>query len=540
MNRARQYLILSAIFLALMPLMWLRDFTPDNELRYLSIADEALRQGYLFAFTSHGVPYADKPPLYLWIVMLCRAVAGSHLLPLLGLFSLLPALGVLRVMNGWVGERMAQHDVQAGMLLLASSAFFLGAAVVLRMDMLMCLFIVHALRVFWRMFEGCAHRGDRVRFPTYVFLALFTKGPVGVLVPLVSVAMFLLFERRLHTFGRYWGWRTWGVLLTGCLLWFGAVYFEGGREYLDNLLFHQTFDRAVDAFHHKAPVYYYLVAVWYALAPWAPLLVAATVAALVRRRVGEALPRFLLTVFLSTLAMLSLFSAKLQIYLLPAFPFLAYFVAWQLPWFGRTRLGWWCVAVPALVLSFTLPVLVLMHATGLLGTLPVTLPLYLAAGLLSAGGLWALYRLWRSGDATCGVTPLTAGMFAALFAGAFALPSLNPMIGYGDLGRQAKRVAAEERLPARFYTYRIRRAENMDVYLGVAPMLVAAPDSLGRITSGLVLARRRDLGQDPALDVFVKRAARCRPAGEYLILVPARDSMHPADDRTNDGGHKEP
>lgn len=40
----------------------LRDFTPSNELRYLNIADEALRHYALFAFSNHGVAYADKPP----------------------------------------------------------------------------------------------------------------------------------------------------------------------------------------------------------------------------------------------------------------------------------------------------------------------------------------------------------------------------------------------------------------------------------------------------------------------------------------------
>lgn len=124
MTRKKHFLLLALLFVALLPLMCLRDFTPDNELRYLSIADEALREGHFFAFTSHGAPYADKPPLYLWIVMLCRAVAGRHLLPLLGLFSLLPALGVLRAMDRWVGVRMADRDARAGMLTLASSAFF--------------------------------------------------------------------------------------------------------------------------------------------------------------------------------------------------------------------------------------------------------------------------------------------------------------------------------------------------------------------------------------------------------------------------------
>ena len=56
----------------LLPMMAMRDFTPSNELRYLSIADEAIANGHLFAFYNHGIPYADKPPLYFWIVMLCR------------------------------------------------------------------------------------------------------------------------------------------------------------------------------------------------------------------------------------------------------------------------------------------------------------------------------------------------------------------------------------------------------------------------------------------------------------------------------------
>ena len=70
----------------LLPTMIMRDFTPSNELRYLSIADEAIREGNVFAFTNHGIEYADKPPLYFWIVMLCKIIAGRHSMFLLSLF----------------------------------------------------------------------------------------------------------------------------------------------------------------------------------------------------------------------------------------------------------------------------------------------------------------------------------------------------------------------------------------------------------------------------------------------------------------------
>lgn len=55
----------------------------------------------------------------------------------------------------------------------------------------------------------------------------------------MSVA-FLLVTGRIRTLSRYWGWTTWVVLLVGCALWFAGVYLEGGPEYLNNLLFHQT------------------------------------------------------------------------------------------------------------------------------------------------------------------------------------------------------------------------------------------------------------------------------------------------------------
>lgn len=42
------------ILLALLPVLLLRDYTPGNELRYLSIADEALRNGTFLPLPIRG------------------------------------------------------------------------------------------------------------------------------------------------------------------------------------------------------------------------------------------------------------------------------------------------------------------------------------------------------------------------------------------------------------------------------------------------------------------------------------------------------
>ena len=89
-------------FIALLPVMILRDYTPNNELRYLSIVDEALRQGNFFTFTLDGEIYADKPPLSFWLMMAGKTLIGSHQMWFLSLLSFLPALVVLMVMEKWM------------------------------------------------------------------------------------------------------------------------------------------------------------------------------------------------------------------------------------------------------------------------------------------------------------------------------------------------------------------------------------------------------------------------------------------------------
>ena len=318
--------IYAAVALAVLPALLLRDFTPDNELRYLSIADEALENGSLFCFSNHGLAYADKPPLYLWIVMLGKWLLGGHYMWFLGLFSLVPMLLVGKVMDSWVAPAMSLRQRQTALLMLFSCGYFPALGITLRMDMLMTLWIVLALREAYRMAtDGPSHRRSAM-MGLYTFLALFTKGPLGVIIPLLGSLVFLIATRRGRMFVRIWSWPAWAVLLGGCALWFGAVWAEGGKEYLDNLLFHQTVDRAHNAFHHKRPLWYYAVCVWYVMAPWS-LVVAWQCVTRRREMLDGDFRRMMVAVFAVTFVVLSCISSKLQVYLLPSIPFVVYLCA---------------------------------------------------------------------------------------------------------------------------------------------------------------------------------------------------------------------
>ena len=312
------------VFALLLPVLLLRGVTPDNELKYLQIADEALRDGHFWCLYHNGALYADKPPLYLWIVMLFRQLTGHHCLFLLEMFSLIPAFVTLGVMERWAGEELRGRFRIAAFFTLMTCAYILGGAVVLRMDMLMTMFITLALWTFWRMYKGDDSLRLKILFPLYVFMAIFSKGPVGIMIPLLCIPIYLLCVGRIGFLKKVWGWRSWVILVALCAVWWTFVYLEGGSEYLNNLLFHQTAGRAVNAFHHKQPMYYYCYTIWYANGPWSLLYAGILVAAAVRRTKMPELPAFWLNVAASFFVIMSLVSGKLAIYLLPVFPFISY------------------------------------------------------------------------------------------------------------------------------------------------------------------------------------------------------------------------
>lgn len=505
LSSGSRWIFYAGVLLALLPLMALRDFTPDNELRYLSITDEALRNHDFFAFYNHGLPYADKPPLYFWLLMLCRWIAGQHYMWLLSLCSLLPAFGVIAVMEKWTASLSSTFRNQAlpssssseaeslpsARMMLMTSAYFLGASVILRMDMLMCLFIVLSLFTFWKMHERQAKRRDSWLFPIYLFLALFTKGPLGILIPLCSIIVFLAVERKLRLFTTFWGWKTWGVLLGLCALWFAGVYADGGKEYLDNLLFHQTIDRAVDSFHHKRPFYYYIIAIWYILAPWSIYVVGAMIADLRRPAKLPSLQQFFLTVSLTTLVLLSCISSKLQIYLLPALPFLVYSSMMSLPKYQDKLLTKIAIGFPSAIFALALPA---VGAAIYFGWVKYDGPafVYDAATILTAGGFYGLLMLARKG-VYASIKSAGWTLLAAVFVGAWAMPYFNPGMGYGELCKKAADISTKENIDD-IYVWKIKRPENMDVYLGKEIIILdedSLPD-LTRLGSALLMVKEKD------------------------------------------------
>lgn len=512
-NRLRYIPILFLV--AMLPTLAMRDFSAANELRYLSIADEAIAEGHIFTFTNQGEPYADKPPLYLWIVMLGKILFGHHSMLFLSLFSAIPAVAVTLIMDRFVEPYLGKDDRLRAGLVLMTCGLFTGMAIFLRMDMLMTMFITLSLYFFWKMYRGEYTWRNRILFPLSVFFAIFSKGPVGFLMPLVCPIVFLAARHRLKDLKLYWGWVTWGILALLCGIWFTAVWAEGGPEYIGNLLFHQTFDRAVDSFHHKEPFWYYMIVVWYSMAPWSLLIIGTIILTYLKKIRTTELEKFFLSVIFGTFVMLSLFSSKIAVYLTPIFPFCVYFSVSVMDRMPKDKWFKSLVGIPAAILVLTPAGIAVISAIPELH--PIANGFCIAASIiLSLSGMASIALLCkdRFGKAT---DMLASGILAAVFAVGLSMPRINDFFGYTSLCKDAKEVAERTGLN-NYYTWKVYRPESMDVYLGKDVGIFPADEPLTEeYCDGVLIVNAGKLEDYPEMAELISGKPQ-HVSGKYLIV----------------------
>lgn len=523
----KQYLLFLGVFISLLPVLILRDYTPDNELKYLSIAEESIRDGNIFAFYNHGEPYADKPPLYLWFVTLGKLIFGKHVMFFLSLFSLVPAFVTIGVMNRWVRQERRDTDEKLNTMMLLSSIYFLGCSIVLRMDMLMTMFITLAVYTFYRMYrfnnKGIGARSLykkwSILLPVYTFLAIFSKGAVGIMVPLMSVIVFLGINGKIRSIGKYLGWKFWAILASLCAVWFTGVYLDGGTEYLNNLLFNQTVNRAVNSFHHKEPFYYYFITYWYAIAPWSIAVVVAIMLGFRRGLIKGDLMRMFAVVSLGTIVMMSFVSSKIVIYLLPAFPCLLYLGSILI---GEIRYSRWldfAVGLPAALFVLVQVAAVVAAKKGLV-PFELPTPIYYYTVPLCAGGIAALYQIWNR-NLPKAITSIAVSMFVLVFAAGLSIEKLNDMIGLENASLYAKdemkNLEKSSGSKAEVVYYDFRSGANLDVYFG-HKVEELKKENLQEAENMVLVVKERRFRRDSVLNEALGNRPR-KLFGEFAIVT---------------------
>ena len=331
--RSRELWLAAAVLLTIAAGLGLRDPWAPDEPRYALIAAEMLHSGDWSVTRLGGMIYAEKPPVYFWLLAAAQWLAGfrpGFLLP-----SLLAGIGTL-VLVWDLARRIWSRDTAwwAALGLLACLQFTMQARSA-QIDAVLCFFTTLSLYGLlrhllqgpdWRWFSlGCLAAGAGVLTKGVGFL------PLLVLLPWAGLRWAGWRLPRLSGGGRW----LLGPLafLAPLALWLAPLLImaQGNPEiagYLDNLLFRQTITRYADPWHHFQPFWYFFVEVipwaWFPLVLLFPWLAARWAR---RWRDRDASVVLLSGWIALVLLFFTISSAKRDVYLLPAAPALALLAA---------------------------------------------------------------------------------------------------------------------------------------------------------------------------------------------------------------------
>jgi 4-amino-4-deoxy-L-arabinose transferase-like glycosyltransferase len=492
-------------------------FTPD-EGRYADIARSMLSTADWVTPRLNGIKYLEKPPLQYWATAGTFALFGvdewtARLWPALTGF-----LGI--VLTAFAGFRLAPNSPW---LLTASAVagcwgYFLGGQF-LTLDMGLTFFLTAAMLGFALSRRADislrAERGWMVLAWVAVACAVLSKGMVGIVIPGLSLLVYLAIERDLSLLRRlHWlpGLCVFGAIV---LPWFVLVQ-QRNPEFFDFFFIREHLERYLLPDHHRpGPWWYFVPVLLVGLLPWTPSIPDVFARAWAApARPGFNLDRFLVIWACVVVVFFSASHSKLPGYVLPAVPAILLLFARHYPALSerlRRAPAFACVAsgFALTLLAAALPALrALLSWTEFNAGYSIWL---LAAGLaLSAAGFAAL-RLLRRSRQEASLAVLGLG---SLLAVQLALSGTHVLDEHYSPERLIEAVTGEElQFPRDPPFYSVASFDqSVPFYLGRPVTLVGYKDELA---PGIAAEPGKYVG---SVDEFLKRWQGHRDA--FAIMTP--------------------
>ena len=319
-------------------------FNTRGEPREAVVALSMLQEKNWILPENNGVELAFKPPLFHWMIAAISFVTGA----VTEYTSRMPSALALAVMvlagyGFYARRRGAKVAFLMGLITLTNFEVH-RAGTNCRVDMLLSALMVLAL---YLLYEWGEKRLKGISWLGILCLsgAFLTKGPVGMLLPCLVVAVFLWIRGM-----KFWRifFSFFGIVLLSCVLpmcWYVAAYQQGGDRFLQ-LVLEENVLRLLGKMSYEShvnPLYYNFVTVISGYVPYT-LLILVSLFFLKYKRI-QSRPREWWTRFrtyirnMDDVRLFSLLSivivfvfycipkSKRSVYLLPVYPFIAYFLA---------------------------------------------------------------------------------------------------------------------------------------------------------------------------------------------------------------------
>ncbi|HEX7152471.1 MAG TPA: glycosyltransferase family 39 protein [Thermoanaerobaculia bacterium] len=313
-NRPPRRLLAAAVFFVgiatlLTPLR--RELYVGDETKYSQVVRE-MRAGSFFVPTLNGTPFTHKPPVHFWLIDVLTYPFGVYSIWPFVIPSLLAFALLLRLM--W------KHEGPLAAFVCGTCLMIWASAQTARMDLSFTLLIAFAAFRIRKFFDEDDFRALLVA-AIALAVALLIKGPMSLVIGLCLFA-FEWLRRRRRPRGNYLP--SLSALIVIPLLWLVPTILVAGEAYWNEVFYKQTVGRAVGAWVHKSPPWFYLTHAPGDTAPWFLLLVVAIIAAYKR---SDETAKFGVSWLLAVLVPYSILSSKLDVYMMALLPPVALVIA---------------------------------------------------------------------------------------------------------------------------------------------------------------------------------------------------------------------
>jgi 4-amino-4-deoxy-L-arabinose transferase-like glycosyltransferase len=321
-------------------------FYTKGEPREASVAVSMLEKKQWILPDAYADEIAYKPPLTHWLMAVFSLPKGevtpfSSRLP-----SALAFMGLIVVSFLFFGKNLKLQDSFLSALILLTSFELHRAAMTSRVDMMLTFLIVLALTLLFRWEEQKALKGFPVWIVIIQGLAVLTKGPVGIVLPLLVFGIYLLFLK-------YNIWKIAGKLIPVALaslilplIWYFLAYRVGGKEFLD-IVWAENFGRFWGSENlpirynlgHEEDWWYNFLTLAAGFIPWTILIFISLFGLNYSKKIPGIKSSWSAFVHQDKIKLFSAIAAiviiifyciplsKRSVYLMPAYPFISIFIA---------------------------------------------------------------------------------------------------------------------------------------------------------------------------------------------------------------------
>ena len=282
-----------------------RELFIGDETKYSQVIREMRATGAFVLPTLNGVPFTHKPPLHFWMIDLLAMPLGVYSIWPYVLPSLLAFIALV-----WLMWRMGGPVAP---FVCATSLMVWMSAQTARMDVSFTLCIAIGAWMLRRVFDD---DDSRALLVAAVALGIGTliKGPMA---PVIGIVLFVIEAIRRRRIPRVHYVLPIVAMIVIPLLWFVPAMMMGGASYTREVIVKQTLGRAVSAWVHSAPPWYYVLHLPGIVFPWFFVALAA----------ARGANRFYLSWIAAVLIPYSLLSSKLDVYMMALIPAVALMIA---------------------------------------------------------------------------------------------------------------------------------------------------------------------------------------------------------------------